>query len=240
MVSQEESGQKRRRRPLALTVPLGFLGVAALALWISSPRIGALGADLFNREDRPPLSVPSVHPAVSQASLAIVNPNNEPAARAMRVPDTLPVSDKNGDGESADALDGIVVVTPTPGGQPDTAAASDPAAGAESVSGPQSGLVLAGQQEQAVDPVSDVPVDPAALSELLQPLLQDQINPTPLVIELEIPSNGSARRNRGIRIRWAEGPVGFLRTPADRAPAHGDGNARCRTARPRFPSACPW
>ncbi len=42
-----------------------------------------------------------------------------------------------------------------------------------------------------MDPVSDAPVDPAALSELLQPLLQDQINPTPLVIELEIPSNGS-------------------------------------------------
>ena len=177
--------QLRTRKLGPLTARVGFLGLVAVVMWWSWPRAED---SLFSRAL---LSPPSAQrPATEETSLAVVNPVNVAAATQLPEP---PNSAQEGQPTQASPFGAIVVVTPTVA--PLTAIDERAAATA------QGGIVLqdaaatpiatsapvAGQEVPAVELRIDGSDDSAAISEMLAPLLEDQINPTPLVIALEIP-----------------------------------------------------
>lgn len=170
-----------------MSAPLGFLGLVALVLWVSAPRMSILDGRALLASVLRNTGTPADGVGADEASLAVVNPMNVPGVRVTRGPEIIPVNDENGDG-----LGGIVIVTPTPDSGslpvPTAASTADAAGGQSGLSWRGAGVVLADQQVPEAESDTQVSGDDTALSELLAPLLEDQIDPTPLVIELEIPS----------------------------------------------------
>ena len=199
ILSQERTLQKPAERPknrrssgkaLPATARLGFLGLAAVVMWLSWPRVGDLALTLFPQG------------SADDVALAMVNPANVPALRVTRGPEIIPVDNETEESSRTDALDAIIVVTPTPGETDNAGSGEDiavePASTHDSpVQGPV-GLILAGEQVPISDSNPEATVDPALLSDMLAPLLEEQINPTPLVIDLEIPAGDAVRSSDGL------------------------------------------
>lgn len=211
MVPQEQTSQKQAEQPrqriairhdLRLTAPLGFLGLIVVLAWASWP-----GAGLLNLSTVPAAELRTADPAatiktVDDVSLAVVNPENVPASQVTAGPQILPVNDETGESSEengttgtapqndADGLERIIIVTPTP--DPSDIPALESPAQVTDATQDASGVVLAGQSLQPSSVTPSSGVDNATLSELLAPLLEEQIDPKPLVIELEIPSGSAA------------------------------------------------
>ena len=182
-----------------MAAPLGFVGVVTLVMTLSWT-------------DNPLLSmIPTYVQTHSVAQVAMSpTPQGNPEYDIIQINDSAIIADAQANGShSIDVLPtstkdaassdfgDIQVVTPTPALYPTAtpevfAPQSDhPRKQPEPPAG-QSGVVRVGQQIPVVDITPDVMADDAELSELVAPLFENHVAPTPLVIELEIPSNDGA------------------------------------------------
>lgn len=168
----------------ALTTRVGLLGLVAAVMWWSWPRAGSTGPFL-ERESAPGAQQAQEGPA----QLAVINLANVIAS----TPAASEPADGQVDPTAAPSLQPLVVITPTIALIPTVdARASAPAQSgivlqSADATAPAESDVLTGQEVPAVDLRAGAD-DSAAISEMLAPLLEDQINPTPLVIALEIPA----------------------------------------------------
>jgi murein DD-endopeptidase MepM/ murein hydrolase activator NlpD len=185
-----------KRKLSALTARFGLLGLVVAVMWWSWPR--ATGSDLSLSL----LSAPNAQrPSSEERSLAVVNPANVAATHAAESEN----AEQPADPTQASPFAAIEVVTPTvvqdPAIDPTAAPTLIPAidVGDDATPG---GIVLedaaaapaataipaTGQEMPAVELRADGDNDSDEIAEMLAPLLEDQINPTPLVISLEIPA----------------------------------------------------
>jgi len=170
-------------------------------MWWSWPRAAGSNTALFllpaSNAQRPSAQGPSSQ----ERSLAVVNPANETATRAAESVNAGQPAEPS----QASPFPAIEVVTPTvaqePATDPTAAPTLIPAIDVDDDATP-GGIVLEdaaatpvdaplsanGQEMPAVELRADGDEDSDAISEMLAPLLEDQINPTPLVIALEIPA----------------------------------------------------